>query len=92
MSESVATVSLDTSPDHELGITDVAHMTGYNSQYLRRLEKSGAIPASHKKNNMRAWFAHEVQKIIEHKAKMAAKTEKRMQTLYKKGNAARRKK
>jgi predicted DNA-binding transcriptional regulator AlpA len=91
MTETVATVSLGTSPDQELGITDVAHLTGYNSQYLRRLEKSGAIPASHKKNNMRAWFAHEVEKIIAHKTKMAEKTAKRMQTLYKKGNAARRK-
>lgn len=91
MTESVATVALGVNPEQELGITDVAHMTGYNSQYLRRLEKSGAIPASHKKNGMRAWYAHEVQKIIEHKSKMAEKTAKRMQTLYKKGNAARRK-
>lgn len=91
MSESATTVSLETSPDQEMLITDVAHMTNYNSQYLRRLEKSGAIPASHKKNGVRAWFAHEVKKIIDYKEKMAQKTEKRMLTLYKKGNAARRK-
>jgi len=90
--ESVATVALQTDENQELLITDVAHVTGYNSQYLRRLEKSGAIPRSHKKDRVRAWFAHEVQEIIAYREKMIAKTEKRMQTLYKQGNAARRRK
>lgn len=91
MSEPITTVSLMTDLNQELQITDVAHMTGYNSQYLRRLEKTGAIPKSHKKDRVRAWFAHEVKEIIAYKNKMIAKTDKRMATLYKKGNEARRK-
>lgn len=96
------TTTLEASLDRAIPITEVAHMTGYNSQYLRRLEKAELIPQSHKvggivrggvqKGGIRAWFAHEVEKIIEYKGRMVDKTEKRMQTLYKKGNAARRSK
>lgn len=91
MTEPNDTVSLVTDLNQELLITDVAHMTGYNSQYLRRLEKTGVIPQSHKKDRVRAWFAHEVRLIINYKNKMIVKTDKRMATLYKKGNEARRK-
>jgi predicted DNA-binding transcriptional regulator AlpA len=101
MNESLTTVALEANPDRAIPITEVAHMTGYNSQYLRRLEKSGLIPQSHKvggivrggvqKGGTRAWFASEVEKIMAYKGKMVDKTEKRMATLYKKGNAARRK-
>jgi len=101
MSEPVTAPTLEATQDRSIPITEVAHMTGYNSQYLRRLEKSGLIPQSHKvggvvrhgvqKGGVRAWFPHEVEKINEYKGKMVDKTEKRMATLYKKGVAARRK-
>lgn len=100
MTESLTSAALEANPDRAIPITEVAHMTGYNSQYLRRLEKSGLIPMSHKvggvvrngvqKGGIRAWYASEVEKIVEYKGKMVDKTEKRMATLYRKGNAARR--
>lgn len=99
MSKPVTLSALEANPDREIPITDVAHMTGYNSQYLRRLEKSGLIPQSHKigfivrngiqRGGIRAWFGHEVKKILDYQWKKAGETEKRMATLHKESLVAR---
>lgn len=90
MPETLATVSLETEPNTEFMIGEVAHVTGYNPMVLRRLDNAGKIPASHRKDGTRCWFAHEVKRIIDYKEKMREKTEKRMSKLFKLGNAARR--
>ena len=85
--------------EQSIPITSVALSTGYNSQYLRRLELAGSIPQSHKiggiiengvhKGGIRAWSAREVEKILEYKGRMIDLKEKHMAKISKKGNAAR---
>jgi len=97
----ITTATLETDAQREISISEVSHLTGYNSQYLRRLEKDNLIPASHKVGGMerngeyrggvRSWFAHEVKKILDYRWKTLGESEKRIVATQKKAAAANKK-
>ncbi len=77
-------VSLETDPNAELLIGEVAQITGYSVKTLQRLD-GDKIPASHRcdARNARVWFAKDVKKIITHRKKMDEKRMKQVSGLYK---------
>lgn len=80
----LAHFALETDANAEMTIGEVAHVTGYTTETLRRLDgvKIPASRRSKKHNNARVWLAKDVVKIIAYKGKMADKSQERMKTLY----------
>lgn len=86
---SLTTVSLETSPEMEMPIGEVAHVTGYDPRTLRRLEVEGKIPPSHRVGGTRNWFARDVKVIIDYRAeKIEERDEYGRTTLCKLGTKA----
>ena len=84
MPETEKKVSLETDPNAELLIGEVAQLTGYSVKTLQRLDGE-KIPPSHRcdARNARVWFAKDVKKIIAYRKKMDEKRMKQVSKLYK---------
>jgi hypothetical protein len=86
--------TLQTPPDTELSIHEVAQWTGYNPLSLRRLDnakKEGFPPAHYKVGGTsRYWYAREIAEIIEFKVKTAEVHRKHTSSIYKLANAKRK--
>ena len=57
--------------DTEMQMHEVSKWTGYNAEVLRRLDNEGKIVPAHRRGIARFWYAHEVARIAERRAKTA---------------------